>query len=455
MKYGLRRNALFSIVEVIVSGLGLFFIYRNVVQELGLSMLGVWSLVLATTAFGRVADVGIAAGLARFVARAIADNDPARAVLYMRTAAIAVAILMGAIALVVWYPLWRALALALDGEDLAIARSILPWAILSFWLLNLKAVLDACLLGAHRADLRAISNIAGMVLQVAASLWLVRDFALFGLAWAQAGQYVLSLLLATIFLKTYAAVGAGQTVTGWFSRPQFRELLGFGIKLQIGTIANLMFEPACKIVLGTVGGTVILGIFEMAYRMVYQVRNVAIMALQTTIPAFATFDGRQPDDLRRLFDKVCRTAAMAGGGLMSVIALTSPLVSWLWLGEINYAFVCLSALLTIGWSINIFAAPAYFLGMADGRVMPNVLGQIVSGIIAPVSVYLIGMSFGPLAAVAGIALGKIPGDLMPAIFTRPGGSWRHSAFLNRYNIVAFALVMAIGSAMMWFAGMRM
>ena len=57
----LRRNAAFSVVEVAVSGLGLFFIYRNVVSELGVAMLGVWSLVLATTAFGRMADVGLAA----------------------------------------------------------------------------------------------------------------------------------------------------------------------------------------------------------------------------------------------------------------------------------------------------------------------------------------------------------------------------------------------------------
>lgn len=48
-----RRNAAFSVVEVAVGGLGLFFIYKNVVSELGVAMLGVWSLVLATTAWLR------------------------------------------------------------------------------------------------------------------------------------------------------------------------------------------------------------------------------------------------------------------------------------------------------------------------------------------------------------------------------------------------------------------
>ena len=60
----LRRNSAFAVAEVVVYGLGLFFIYRNVVQVLGISMLGVWSLVLATTAFGRAADVGITGGIA-------------------------------------------------------------------------------------------------------------------------------------------------------------------------------------------------------------------------------------------------------------------------------------------------------------------------------------------------------------------------------------------------------
>ncbi len=67
-----------------------------------------------------------------------------------------------------------------------------------------------------------------------------------------------------------------------------KEMLGFGVKLQLGSVANLVFEPVVKASIAATAGTHVLGIFEIAYRMAYQVRNVATMALQTTIAAFAT-----------------------------------------------------------------------------------------------------------------------------------------------------------------------
>lgn len=452
MKFNLKRNSAFAGLEVIINGLALFFIYRNVVQELGVSMLGVWSLVLATTAFGRAADVGIASGLARFVARSLGEEAPAQAILYMRTGFVAIAIFMGVVALILWYPLWRALAIPLDGEELVLARQLLPWAILSFWLLNLKSITDACLLGVHRADLRAISNAVGMIMQLAASLALVKGFGLFGLAWAQAGQFLLVFLMSLGFLMTFARIPRPKdSLLGWFSKEKFKEMLSFGIKLQIGTIANLMFEPVVKIVLGAVAGTALLGIFEMAYRMAYQVRNVAILAIQTTVPAFTELSAGKSDEILTLFSKVCRTAALAGSGLMCAVALGSPVISWLWLGDVNYTFIYISALMAIMWGFAILSAPAYFLGVATGKVMPNVMGQVIPGLLAPVMVYVLGTAIGPTAAVLGVVLCRIPGDFLPAVFNRPQGRWSHAVITNPYAFASIFFILLICGGTAWIA----
>jgi O-antigen/teichoic acid export membrane protein len=447
----LRRNAIYAVMEVVASGVALFLIYRNVVQVLGVSSLGIWSLVLATTAFGRVADIGISAGLARFVARAIAEDEPYKAIAYMRTGAITVAATMGLVALLGWYPLWLALGWSLKGHELDQAREVLPWAILTFWLLNLKAVGDASLLGLQRVDLRLISSIVGTATQVCASLALVKPFGLVGLAWAQAGQYIPVLGLVMFFLWRMRPATPKSSLGVWFSWPIFRELFGFGAKLQVGTVANLMFEPACKIVLGNMAGTAVLGTFEMAYRMIYQVRSIAIMAIQTTVPAFAELDARKSEKLPELFEKVCRVAALATAPLMIMSIVASPFISSIWIGSINPHFVFLSAALAIGWSINVLSSPAYFLGIADGRVWPNIVGQILSGILAPIAVYILGVTSGGLVAALGVAFGKIPGDLLPAFMIRPLGSWRHSAVFNKYCIFAFLSVTVVGLGAMGFS----
>jgi O-antigen/teichoic acid export membrane protein len=70
MELNLRRNSLYAVGEVVVSGLSLFLLYKKVVNTLGVEALGVWTLVLATTSLGRFADIGAASGLSRFVASA-------------------------------------------------------------------------------------------------------------------------------------------------------------------------------------------------------------------------------------------------------------------------------------------------------------------------------------------------------------------------------------------------
>ena len=450
----LRRNAVASGLEVAVAGLGLFVIYRAVVQELGLGMLGVWSLLLATTAFGRVADLGIAAGLARFVARALAEGDRAGAALFGRTALVAVAIGMGAVAAAALWPLSRALGLALGGADLALARGLLPGALLVFWLGTLRAVVDACLLGAHRADLRAVASVAGMAVQVGVALSLVGTKGLGGLVGAQAAAAVVALALGLVLVRRALAVPR-DAAAPWVSGAALREMLGLGLRLQVGTLATLLVEPLCKIVLGAVGGTALLGVFEMAQRMVYQVRSVAIMALQSTVPEFARIEAEGGETLDRLFGRVCRAAAVTGAGLMAVLAVASPLVSWLWLGRVDPLFVLFTGVLSVGWAVNILAAPAFFLGIARGRVMPGVLGQVLSGVVAPLAVLGIGAALGPVAAVLGVVLGKIPGDLVPAVWTRPGGSWRQGTLAQPAVLRGLALVLVAGGGMAGLAAVRL
>lgn len=439
----LRRNAVFSVVEVAVSGLGLFFIYKNVVTELGVAMLGVWSLVLATTAFGRMADVGLAAGLARFVAGSLAEKDPAKARLYLRTGFIAVMVLMGGVALAMWYPLSWSLSIALKGEELALARELLPWALVTFWALSLKGVLDAGLVGVHRADLKSLATMAGMVLQIVASLLLVGPFGLLGLAWAQTGQAVLSILLMLVQLRLVPVLRHAKP-GGRFSWVLMREMLGFGVKLQIGTIANLLFEPASKIVLGHVGGTAMLGIYEMAYRMVYQARSVAIMAQGTVLPRFVELGRRGDDGLRLFFLRTCRVSALAAAALMLMVIVASPLISRLWLGWIDADFLTITALLCMSWGINILAAPAYYLGIATGRVMPNVLGQLLAGILAPALAYALGLGLGAMAGIWGVVIGRLVADLLPAACNRPDDRW-DSAVLTRKENLLVVLVIAAAS----------
>lgn len=434
----LRRNAIFSVAEALLNGLSLFFIYKNVVSTLGVSLLGVWSLVLATTAFGRLADVGISGGLARFVAREQAKGKAGSPHGYIETGMLSVAAIMGVLTLAAYWPIYLALGIALHDDELVLAREIVPYALLTFWLLNINAVTAAALLGLHRADLRSISSICGMLVQVAASLALVKSFQLKGLAWAQTAQYVVAIGLSWSFV-----VGVARTVSivpTRFQAELFKELLGFGTKLQIGTIANLLFEPMTKIIIGQIAGTAVLGLYELAYRMVYQVRSVAITALQNLVPAFANLKQTDPEALGALFRKACRMAALVGAPIMGGVIVVAPLVSVIWIDTYSPDFVRLTALLSLCWAVNILAAPAYFFGLGTGEVNVNIGGQVATGVLSPALGLGLGLAFGAYGAACGIVIGKIVGDLAPAYANRPHRDPRSSALLYPPNMLALAFV---------------
>lgn len=433
-----------------MNGLGLFLIYRSVVAELGIEMLGVWSIVLATTSFGRMADLGIAAGLSRFIATARAKGDVLLAATYFWTATASIMVLMAAVAFVGYLPLHAALAVALDGDQLEAARALLPWALLTFWLLSINAALFASLLGFHRADLRAIASISGMVLQVAASFLLVKSWGLLGLAWAQISQYVLAIIISLAILAALRAVPKRVALT----RSAFKELMGFGIKLQIGTIANLLFEPLSKIVLGAVAGAATVGVFEMAYRMVYQVRSVAIMAFQNLVPAFAELQESAPERSLALFVRSNRIAAASATLLMSAIVIASPLISLVWLRSYSGDFVLFTCLVSLCWTVNILCAPSYFFGMATGRINANIGGQVLTGILSPVLAFILGRWGGPALAVLGVVAGKAIGDVLPAIFNRPGERGSCAPTVTPSAFGAITLVGLLGAAVDVYVGPR-
>ncbi|MFX1722858.1 oligosaccharide flippase family protein [Pseudomonas sp.] len=432
----LKRNSIFSAIEVVVNGLGLFFIYRGVVQHLGLSDLGVWSIVLATTAFGRVADVGIASGLARFIATSNSRSRHDVSSTYFSTALISIFILMGVVALLGWIPLSYALRLTLDGTALSKANALLPWALLTFWLLNLNAVVAAALLGIQRSDLRATASIAGMALQVVASHALISTHGLEGLAWAQAAQYVLSLSLGFAAIHWASSIRASARI----DRSTLKELIGFGAKLQAGTIANLVFEPTCKLILGVVSGPAAVGLFEMAYRMVYQVRGVAVMSAQNLVPAFASAIQDGPSELAKVFRRGTRACAVASTVLMCGVTAGSPLASKLWLGRVDPLFCQLTAILCVCWAINIISAPSYFLGIARGTVNANISGQILTALLAPFLAYAFGLQGGIVLATVGITAGKMAGDILPLVLNRPDGITIRAAALNPSIIAATTCV---------------
>lgn len=378
MQLKLKGNVIWAVAEVIVSGIILFFLYRIIIKDLSIEALGIWSLVMATTSLGRLADLGTASGLSRFVAASMAKNENDKAIYYAETAVLTNFILYLVIAVVIWGPAHFALQFMTDGTALVKAHELLPYALISFILMSVTSATTGALVGQQRSDQKSMIIIVGLFVQLFIALLFVPDYGLPALAWAQTAQYMLIAFASWgIFLKNHFGIWTFRFPIKW-RLDVLKELIGFGVRLQAISIVSFLYEPVVKFLMSSFGGLEALGFYEMTQRLVLQIRQLVVMPNQTLVPSFAHLQECEPEKIEPLYHKAMALTIASGLPLFTGVAVASPLISAIWIGHIEPLFVIFTFLSSIGWFANLLAAPAYLVGMALGHLRWNFFGTVVT-----------------------------------------------------------------------------
>lgn len=403
----LKRNAIWNILEVVVSSIVLFILYRLILKHLGVAALGVWSLVLATTSLARVADLGAAGGLGRYVALSQArDESGDEALVYVETALLTNVLFYLALGLLLYWPAWWGLGLTLHGPNLEQARALLPFAIGSFVLQSIGNVVTSALIGFHRSYQKSMLTLFTLVAQATVALATVKTLGLRGVALAQIAQYVL-LTFGGWFLVVKAAGVSGFALPWRIRMAPLRELMGFGLRLQALNIASFLFDPFTKFAFSSLGGLNALGMYELASRGILQVRQLVVAPGQNLTPLFAAAHEREPAEMRRLYEGALTLIGAASGVAMLGMAVGSPIISLIWLHRIDPLFVVFSFILAGGWFLNTLSTPGFFLGMGSGRLKWNIIGSLISTLGSPSLAWLLAKPLGGVgvAAAAMISIG--------------------------------------------------
>ena len=373
-----------------------------------MAAVGVWSVVLATTSVGRIADFGISGGVSRFVARAGARNGVLQAATYVETAAASSGIGTGLLAVLAFPLLNLYLSAVVPENSLRVATAMLPYALFSFWITSVASVYQGGLDGVLRVDLRNWIMIASSMLQVALGILLVRSSGVMGLAYAQVAQ-ALIVLCVTLAVLRRTLPSLSIIPLKWDSTI-LRELVGFGWKLQLTSIAVLLFEPVTKGLLARFGGLASAGYYEMATRMVQQLRALLVNANQVLVPAVADAQERDPFRARFLYNESYRVVLFLVLPLIGGLVVSLPAISQLWIGHYEERFVTFGGLLAVGWFFNALTGPSYFAAIGAGRMQWNLVGHLVIAVLNVPTSYALGRLFGGTGVVAGAMASLIVGS---------------------------------------------
>jgi len=372
-------NAGMSITQIIVISGVLFILYRFLLNTIGVEQLGIWALILATTSITQVANFGLSGSVVKFVAKYVARNEDKNVSGVIQTAGISLGVIIGFV-LLVGYPLIKwVLGLVVPLSSLELALTILPYALFSLWLATIASVFQSGIDGFQRIYIRNLLMMGGSIFYVLLCFILAPKHGLIGLAYAQIINNSTILIISWILIKRFLPVLP--IIPYQWNKAIFKEIINYGINFQIISVTAMFYDPVTKALLSKFGGLSMVGYYEMANRMVQQFRALIVSANQVLVPAIADLQEKNPERIRSVYLTNYNLLFYLALPLYTLIIISTPLISEIWIGHYEKIFIIFGTLLAIGWFLNTLATASYFANLGTGALRWNVIGHIAIGIL--------------------------------------------------------------------------
>ena len=370
----LARNVIVAVWQIVVTGIILIVLYRLLLLQIGIYQLGIWSMVTAVASSAGIAQLGLGGSVVKFVSRYLAHSDSASAIRVIQTAAISTAVLLFVGGLLLYPVLHWIVGKVVDSESVKIAHEILLLSLTVVWINTVAGVFQSGLDGAQRIDLRGYAVMSGSLIYLLCVYILVPIYGLTGLLYSQIVQACF-LLVAGLVMLGYI-FRKSTLLPGCWEKSVFRDMLGYGVPFQIISLAQIYTDPITKVLLGYFGGLSAVGYYEMANRIVMQLRTLFVAANQVLIPVVSMINEKPGSGLVRLYQKSFRVTFFIAVPFFALVVSLSPLISELWIGSYEQVFVFSVCLLAISRCINTLSAPSYFSYLGTGSLRPVVTGHV-------------------------------------------------------------------------------
>lgn len=402
MNQRVSKNVLVAVLQILVTGSVLFVLYRFLVIEVGVQQVGVWSLVYAVASVSGIAQLGIGGSVVRYVAKYLANSSRSDASNCIQTAVISSFVLMTIGASLLYPLLYRLLGVVVESHQIAVAQTLLLPALVAVILNAVSGVSQSALDGSQRIDIRGYIIMAGGLIYLACVYQLVPAYGVIGLVYAQIIQGLFLLIVTWIFLRL--VLPNLPLIPHCWSRGKFGEMLGYGVNFQLISLTQVFNDPATKLLLGHFGGLSVIGYYEMANRMVMQLRALLVAGNQVLVPVVSVVSEGGGSGLSKLYLKSLGITLFVSTPFFFIIISISPFISRIWVGSYESVFVLSVVIISLSRWINTLSSPAYFSYLGTGYLRAIVVGHISVSFFNVLFGFTLGGFMGGLGPIVGSAI---------------------------------------------------
>ena len=390
-------NAISAIIQVVVVGIVYLILYKFILTQIGVELLGVWSLIIATTSLASLANFGISSSIVKFVSTYKTRKRTDLISKLIFTSLIFIIITYTLISILIYFLGTHILHFFIEEDYINIALTILPFSLISLIINATNSIFNSTIDGIQKNYIKSYIIILSTIVFLFLSILLTPQFGILGLVYSQIFQSLVVLILTVLFLTKKSNISINLR-WNWDTK-LFKEIFNYGTKIQVASILEMTFEPITKFLLSKYGGLNMVGYYEMASRLLVQLRSLIVSANQVIIPIIAESKENNPSYIKTIYKKTFSIVLYLNILLTTSILVLTPIISLLWIGHYESIFVNSLILCSISTFLNISAGPAYFNYMGEGKLNWILISIFISFIINILLGYFLGLKFGGIGVI--------------------------------------------------------
>ncbi|BBW90322.1 hypothetical protein PS1M3_04090 [Pseudoalteromonas sp. PS1M3] len=402
-----KKNIVFVLSSVLVNAITLFIIYKYALTEFGSELASIWALVMSISGAAKLADFGLASAMPKFISESISKDNTRDIKQVIATAFFSVLFFGLIIACLIFTAFYFLADRLFNIEQLNIANTLILYGLPSFVITAVANSLLLSLDGWGDGHYRAKVTMLGVVVYALFALVLGQSIGIEGLVLAHLLQGLFVFVASSVYI--FKKINSYFFVLNLFSIKHFKSMFKVSMNLQLISILSLFGDNLVKILIGHYAEIRFVVFYEMASKLVSQVRMLAISGCQLLVPIISKkiADGNESNDIViKTFNYLLPVNIIIFSGMYSA----SPLISMLWIGEVNSIFIYTFLLLSICMMANIPIAPLYFANLADGNVFSNLKGQLIISLVNICLAFVLGYYFSYYGVVGSYAISVFLGS---------------------------------------------
>lgn len=348
------RNTIYNSTGFISLVLVNLFLTPYILSKLGSQRFAIWSLIFVVTMYLSFLDFGITGSFAKYIAEYHAKKDS-----FSVNAVINCGLLF-----FLGYTLLIVLAIFLFKDSIATILKIpyplkheflfiLVWITVIFAIFNGLRIFRETLFGIQRMDvLNKITVVSSIFYAAGVFFFLRNNWGIKGLVISYAIQCTLIILGNIYFsIKFLPTLKIGFT---FIRKEIFRKLFGFGIKMQICSLASLVHLQTDKIILSYFLGLNFVTFYELGQKAASAVKMIPALLLSALVPAVSELEAvGGHEKLKDLYRRGSKYICLVVFPLLFITLISAPQLIKLWVGEGYGLSVLTFQILTIEYSLNV------------------------------------------------------------------------------------------------------